>query len=263
MTDCDGRTLPASLIAASLSTSTIRIVSTRCPAGQVDFDRDFWPSTTLTAGHLNRSHMTDALPLIRTVFFDMGNVLVKFSHDILVRQTAAVCNSSEAKVRNFLMEDGALTAFEKGEYSEPEFIELLEHQFRCQLPKPQFQSAFSDIFTLTPGIVRLLQKIGQTDTTLILLSNTSITHLEFIEQEFDVLGYMHDRVTSFEVGAVKPEPTIYAAALRCANCEPGECFYTDDIQDYIDVASELGIHSHQFVDTDQLEARLTELGVLL
>jgi hypothetical protein len=52
----------------------------------------------------------------------------------------------------------------------------------------------------------------------VLLSNTSITHIEFIERNFPVLGYMHERVTSFSVGAMKPDHRIFNAALKAAGC---------------------------------------------
>jgi FMN phosphatase YigB (HAD superfamily) len=95
-----------------------------------------------------------------------------------------------------------------------------------------------------------------------LLSNTSITHLRFIERTWPILSLMHDRVTSYEAGALKPEDRIYEVALSKAQCEPHECFYTDDIEAYVLKAATFGIHSRVFTTTEKLQTDLRELGVL-
>gem|GEM_PF-6978869 len=111
-------------------------------------------------------------------------------------------------------------------------------------------------------IVPLLQQLHDAGLRLVLLSNTSITHIEFIERNFHVLKYMHQRVTSFSVGAMKPDHRIFKAALEAAQCPPEECFYTDDIEAYTSEARKLGIQSHTFTTVDLLTDRLRDLKIL-
>jgi len=206
--------------------------------------------------------MPNRFPPIRTVFFDMGNVLVRFSHEQMLRQLAPLCNSTTTNLRHYLMDSGFLAAFERGEFTETQFIEQLESQFQYPLKAEDFRHAFSDIFSVTPGIMPLLEKTQKSNVQLILLSNTSVTHLEFVERNFDVLNYMHARTTSFEAQACKPDAAIYRTALEMAGCAPEECFYTDDIADYIAAAGAHGIRGTQFIDSAQLEAELHAVGIL-
>jgi putative hydrolase of the HAD superfamily len=97
---------------------------------------------------------------------------------------------------------------------------------------------------------------------LVLLSNTSVTHLKFIERNFSVLELMDDRVTSFEAGALKPEDRIYEVAMSKALCEPDECFYTDDIEAYIRKAETFGIQARLYTTTASLLKALRDLEVL-
>ena len=97
---------------------------------------------------------------------------------------------------------------------------------------------------------------------LVLLSNTSVTHLQFIDRNFSVLELMDDRVTSFEAGALKPEDRIYEVAMSKAMCPPDECFYTDDIEAYIRKAETFGIHARLYSTTERLLSSLRELNVL-
>jgi putative hydrolase of the HAD superfamily len=48
-------------------------------------------------------------------------------------------------------------------------------------------------------------------------------------------------VLSFEVGAAKPDPAIYRAALRAVGAEAGEALFVDDQAEYCDGALTLGI----------------------
>lgn len=199
---------------------------------------------------------------VRTCFFDMGNVLVHFSHDLMCRNLATVSGLSEAETRRFLFADQWQWLMERGERSEAEFCTELARRAGQQLDPALVCHAAADIFQLNTPIVPILQQLRDAGLRLILLSNTSITHLRFIEQHFSVLDLMHDRVTSFSVGSMKPDLRIFHAALEKADCAPEECFYTDDIEAYIHQARSLGIHSHPFTSVERLDHELRSLGVL-
>ena len=126
----------------------------------------------------------------------------------------------------------------------------------------ELRHAAADIFWLNETIVPVLNQLKSVGMRLVLLSNTSITHLNFIERNFRVLELMDDRVTSFEAGAIKPEDRIYEVALSKAWCEPDECFYTDDIEAYIQKAETLGIHARLYTTTERLLSDLRDLKVL-
>jgi FMN phosphatase YigB (HAD superfamily) len=68
-------------------------------------------------------------------------------------------------------------------------------------------------------------------------------------------------VLSYEVKAMKPRPEIYRAAVECAGCRPGECFYTDDIPAYVEAARSLGIDAVQFESAAQTERELAARGI--
>jgi HAD superfamily hydrolase (TIGR01509 family) len=60
---------------------------------------------------------------------------------------------------------------------------------------------------------------------------------------------------------MKPSPLIYQKAIEAAGCHPSECFFTDDIQDYVEGAKREGIDAVQFQSATQIEAELNERGV--
>ncbi len=199
---------------------------------------------------------------IKTCFFDMGNVLVHFSHEKMCQNIAGVCGWTEARTKTFLMDEGRQWKLERGEVTEEQFHAEFCEATGKTLDIDDLRHAAADIFWLNESIVPVLHQLKSAGMRLVLLSNTSVTHLRFIERNFTVLELIDDRVTSFETGALKPEDHIYEVALSKAECEPGECFYTDDIEAYIRKAETFGIQARLYTTTEKLITALRELHVL-
>ncbi len=192
----------------------------------------------------------------------MGNVLVYFSHEKMVRNIAKVCDWPEDRTKTFLLDEGRQWKLERGDITEEQF-----HEEFCQaagriIDIDALRLAAADIFWLNDSIVPVLRRLKERGIRLVLLSNTSITHIRFIEERFKVLDLMDDRVTSFEAGAMKPEGRIFEVALSKAKCPAENCFYTDDIQPYVDKGASFGIHARLFTNTENLEVNLRDLDVI-
>ena len=199
--------------------------------------------------------------MIKTFLFDMGNVLVHFCHERMCRQLADVCGTDATAMRSYLFDEGILADFECGRLSEDQLHRLLEQRYGRSLVLDELIAAGSDIFTLNDSIVPLLDSLKTAGFRLVLLSNTSISHLQWVQRQWSVLEPFDHLVTSYEAGATKPHPSIYQAALQAAGCEPGECFYTDDIPAYIDAARRLGIDAEVYTDTPTLRQHLQRRGI--
>lgn len=186
--------------------------------------------------------------MIRTCLFDLGNVLVHFSHDRMCTQIGELCGRSGPEIRTLLIESGLQWDFERGRLSEHQFRERLETLVDRRLEHAELIAAGSDIFTLNEPMLPLLTGLRTQGYRLVLLSNTSIAHFEFVSRNYRVLELFDQFVLSFRVGALKPDPAIYQAALQAIDCEPHECFYTDDIAEYIVAGRGHGLHAEVFTD---------------
>ncbi len=68
-------------------------------------------------------------------------------------------------------------------------------------------------------------------------------------------------VLSYQVGAVKPEKAIFRAALDAIGCLPAECFYTDDVVQYVEAGRAFGLLAEVFTGVPSLVRKLQGLGV--
>ncbi|HVV99070.1 MAG TPA: HAD family phosphatase [Planctomycetaceae bacterium] len=199
--------------------------------------------------------------MIRTCLFDMGNVLVHFCHDRMCRQIGALCGQTGPEIRKLLFDSELQWKFERGRLSEREFHAELSRLVAAELAFEALVEAGSDIFQLNEPIVPILETLKAQGKRLVLLSNTSVSHFEFVKRRFDVLRHFDDYVLSYEVGALKPELEIFEAALRKIGCAPQECFYTDDIAAYIAAAREHGLEAEVFTTAEALRGHLATRGV--
>lgn len=200
--------------------------------------------------------------MIRSLLFDMGNVLVLFSHERMCSQVSAASGTSLADVRQVLMTEGLQWAMERGEIDETEFTRRFNDRLGCRVSQADLVHACSDIFTENPGMDELLGQLRELELRLVLLSNTSQSHVDHIQRKFSVLSHFDAFATSCSVGAMKPDQRIYQRAIELAGCRADECFYTDDIEDYVIAARELGIHAEVFTEPSTLREHLAARAVL-
>ena len=62
--------------------------------------------------------------------------------------------------------------------------------------------------------------------------------------------------------AAKPEAKIYREAIARAQCDPGQCFFIDDLAVNVEAARAHGMDAVQFVSQEQLEQELRVRGAL-
>lgn len=181
-----------------------------------------------------------------TLIFDMGNVLISFSFEKMLSQIATTAGLPVDQVKSLFMEDGVGIKFEKGEVSSKDLYDLLSEHAPAPFDFDQFIEAGCNIFDPRPEMVEIVKKLKAKGLRLILLSNTNEAHYHYISKNYDFLPLFDHFVLSYELHCVKPEKEIYQAALLHTEAEPEECFYIDDIPEYVQAARKLGIQGHVY-----------------
>ena len=162
-----------------------------------------------------------------------------------------------------LFESGLQADVARGRFSEEELHRRFEQAVGTTVDFEALKRAGSDIFQLNSPMPGLLDSLKEQGYRLVLLSNTSITHFEWVWDQFEVLQKFDDYVASYRVGAIKPEAAIFEAALDKIDCDPAECFYSDDIALYVETARSFGLQAEVFTDANTLRKYNGKLGVKL
>jgi putative hydrolase of the HAD superfamily len=202
------------------------------------------------------------------LYFDLGNVLVYFSHERACRQMAAVastpdCELTATDVRRAVFESGLEDLYEAGEITTAEFYVQFCRQTGTRPDLDALLLAASDIFWPNDPMLSLVGELRDRGHRLGLLSNTNEAHWAFVTSGrygqlpggFDVLAL------SYQMGLMKPRQEMFHEAAALAGVSPGEIFYTDDRPEHVAAARRVGYDAVQYTDTPSLLTELRRRGM--
>src|SRR6266567_6893701 len=193
--------------------------------------------------------------MYKAIIFDLGKVLVHFDFKRGYRALEGLCPYPAAEIPKRIGATGLVERFETGLVEPHDFVSQLTRVLGLDVDYDRFCGIWSCIFSETLIPESMLQGLAAR-YRMLLLSNTNAIHFEMIRANYPLLSHFHDLILSYEVKAMKPQPEIYRAALERAGCRPEECFYTDDIAEYVEGARRMGIDAVQFQSAAQLEDAL-------
>lgn len=199
--------------------------------------------------------------MIRTLIFDLGRVIVPFDFRRAYEAMSRRCGLPPEELRARLAADGLVRAFESGRMGAADFHRRVQELLETDVEIEEFKEIWFSIFLPETLISCDFLARLHVNYRLVLLSNTNPIHFEMIRARYPLLGHFDAFTLSYEVGAMKPEPEIYAAAVEAARCAPQECFFTDDIPEYVDAARRFGIDAVVFEGQPALERELAARGV--
>jgi len=209
--------------------------------------------------------MKDPMLTPSFIYFDLGNVLVNFSHELGCAQMAEVAGVSVDDVRRFAYDSPMAERYERGEISTRDFYDFFCEQTKTTPDYERLITAGSDIFTINTPILPIIAQLRQRGWRTGILSNTCDMHWQWLASgRYAIIpAYFDVVILSFEVGAAKPDPKIFTAAAESAGVAPEEIFYTDDIAGHSDGARRAGFDAEQCTSVGKLAMDLRVRGIEL
>jgi putative hydrolase of the HAD superfamily len=200
--------------------------------------------------------------VIKTILFDIGNVLIPFDFKTAYRRMAELAGCSVEDVPARIRATGLVAPFERGEIEPEPFVRELCTALGLEITHQEFCEWWSSIFLAEPLIPEaLLQDLGRRHR-LLALSNTNAIHFGMVKEAYPLLRHFDGFVLSHEVGAAKPDAKIYATAIARSECRAEECFFIDDLAVNVDAARSHGMDAVQFVSAEQVTRELRARGAL-
>jgi len=199
---------------------------------------------------------------LRCLLLDMGKVLIDFTYLPLGMKLFSLTGLSDQALHHAIVSDGLVVRFERGDISIEAFHSEICRRFGRQIPFDDFSSAWNSIFLDTPILQEELiaSLAGRVD--LWVVSNTNRLHFEHILKRYSFLHHFRGYIVSYELGAMKPDPRIYEAALRRAGVRASEALFVDDLLTNVEAARDLGIDGFQFVNPEHFAQEMRSRALL-
>lgn len=198
---------------------------------------------------------------IRAVFFDIGNVLLKFDIPKIIRKMAWGLRSNPLRIARYLGSSELVSAIEKGRIGSRELYKRFKSELGYKDDYAAFRLFWCDHFTLDAECAEILRTVAKL-RKVYLLSNTNQLHYDFIKENYAFPGHAHGAVLSYKLGLRKPEPAIYQTALKRARVRPEQAFFVDDLSENVEAAAKIGIKAWRYGGAAGLRKELQRLGVL-
>lgn len=183
--------------------------------------------------------------MIRTIFFDFGNVLAFFDHWRTIRRLTAFTDMSGNDIYATLYGEPLEDAYEHGAISTERYVSEAIRLARLRCTPEQFLEMFRDIFTPNPDVLDLIPRLAKS-YRLCLASNTNDAHFRHYCQHYrETLAHFSALPTSHQAGHRKPAAGFFEYCQRFAEAPPEACAFVDDIAGNVEAGKQhgwLGIH---------------------
>lgn len=201
--------------------------------------------------------------MIRTIIFDIGNVLADFNWRAYL-DSFALPEQEDRIVERTLFLSPLWAEIDRGRLSDEELLaqicksapeqEMLIRRVYSGAGMAVSQNAYA------PGLLKRLKELGY---QIYILSNYGKTFYEERLSNFEFLRYSDGQVISYQEQYIKPEPEIYQILLSRYQICPEEAVFFDDLPKNLETAKTFGINTVQVRGYESIEEGLRSFDIEL
>jgi putative hydrolase of the HAD superfamily len=203
------------------------------------------------------------LSAIRTIFWDVGGVLLTNAWDRVER--AAALEHFHLDLDEFHdRHEMVVSSFERGKITLDEYIDRTVFYRPRPFTKDEFRDYMFSLSQPFPEVLKFAQ--GLTDSGKYFMGTINNESRELNNHRIETFGLrkiFRVFVSSCYVGFRKPERDIYRLALEITQIPADECCFVDDRALNLECAAKLGMQTIEMQQLEQLRGDLAKLGVKL
>ncbi|HJC24027.1 MAG TPA: HAD family phosphatase [Candidatus Eisenbergiella merdavium] len=199
--------------------------------------------------------------MIRTIIFDIGNVLTVFGWKNFLKSFGFDAQTEE-RVGKATMDNPFWNEMDRGKLSEEEMLEgFIQNDPSVEKEIRQIYENLHGILTKANYAIPWIKELKAKGYQVLVLSNFSEKVARENADALDFLEYVDGGILSYKDGVIKPDPAIYRLLLDRYGLKPEECVFLDDVPKNVDAAAAFGIATILFRNQEQAMEELRALGV--
>ena len=196
--------------------------------------------------------------MIRTVIFDIGNVLMRFDYMPYVRALLGDVDVVE-RVNDAIWRSGYWAELDRGEPVEKIYPMMID-------VAPEYEKEIRRTFDNVGQCMRReeytipwIKELKEKGLQVLYLSNYSEYIMQANPEVLDFLTFMDGGVFSCYVRLLKPDPAIYQKLCEECSLDPKECVFIDDHEENVNAAIEFGMQGIHFTSYPEAKKELDDL----
>ncbi len=199
--------------------------------------------------------------MIKTVIFDIGNVLAGFAWKEYFDRFSY---SEEVKERigRATVQSPVWNEYDRGNLSDEEVVEaFIKNDPGIEKELRESLNNISGMLVRYDYAIPWVRALKQSGYQVLVLSNFSHKAVADCGEVLDFLPFTDGGILSYQDHVIKPQPEIYDLLMERYGLVPEECVFMDDTLVNVEAAQKAGIHGIHFRDKEQAEKELHDLGI--
>jgi putative hydrolase of the HAD superfamily len=206
---------------------------------------------------------TGRFVMIQALLIDLDGVLRIWNPE-RDRQAEQIAGLPAGALRQALFAPDILTPAITGQITDEAWRIAIADRLHTQFPNADADRAVTlwsessgEIDAAVLEVVRACRK----NVPVALITNAT-SRLPYDLQRLSVVGEFDHIINSSIVGAIKPEPAIFTAALQAVNVAPATALFVDDSPGHVEAALQMGIVGHVYRGVDEFARLVQEYGLV-
>lgn len=198
---------------------------------------------------------------IKTVIFDIGNVLADFCWEKFYR-SFGYSDELFKRLAKATVYDDMWNQLDKGVLSEEDMLSIFIHN------DPGIEQEIRTIFKNINGIIEVydyttdwIHELQNKGYQVLILSNFSEKCYRECGSKMDFVKEADGAVISYIERKIKPDDEMYELILNRYHLNPEECVFLDDKPENVAAAEKFGIHGIVFKSREDALAKMQALGI--
>ena len=201
----------------------------------------------------------DNLNPVTTLFLDIGGVMLSNGWGHVSRKLAAETfhlNYDEMQARHKL----TMVTYEEGRFTLDEYLKRIVFYQKRDFTALQFRDFMFSQTTPYLDMIRLIQQLKEKYKLKIVVINNEGRELnDYRINKFQLNYFVDFFISSCFVHTRKPDAAIFRLALDIAHVQTENVVYIEDLQLFVDIASDCGIRSilhNNYISTSKALANM-------
>lgn len=193
--------------------------------------------------------------MVKNVVFDLGNVLVEFNVDKMIRH---FFSSKQEEIKEFYFAS-LWNEYDQGLHSKEEMIETGIERFPEQ--KEEIIGLMENWTHFVVPVcknVEYLKTLKELGYHVYILSNIPEDDTLYLKS-LGVFDSIDGGIFSYQVKMIKPDKKIYECLLNTYHLCAEECLFLDDRKENIESAKTLGFHVSHVENVDDVIGKVEEV----
>lgn len=191
-------------------------------------------------------------PDIALLLLDVDGVLLAYQRAVHVRCLARMLQVSVAAIERAVFGGGLDRAYDSGALDTPGYLHALSCQLQVTVDEATWVEARVAASCPRPSVIQRVLDLPSALRLAVLTNNGPLMSTVIARQLPTLAPRLQGVLCSGELGARKPDPAVFARALRTLHAAPQRTLFVDDLFVNVRGARQAGLHADTVRDAPSL-----------